>query len=116
MAILFGGHEHEHCDCPRMDGCPCPEHGRRAAHTLEFLHHDEECEDKREVQCRTNETLGDLYCGILETRIGPLYGKRHRAEVEFCFDTGAHDIEHAFLLCRYTVASTIASADGVRKT
>jgi hypothetical protein len=72
IALLFGKHEHEHCDCPRTDGCPCPEHGRRGWHTVEFLQGDEQCEDKRELQCKTSETCADLYCGILDTRIGPL--------------------------------------------
>jgi Tc toxin complex TcA C-terminal TcB-binding domain len=105
MAILFGKHEHEDCDCPRSEGCPCPEHGRRACHIVEFIQVDEDCEKKREVQCRTSETCSDLYCGILDTRIGPLGGKRHHAEIEFRFDTESRDIEHVYLLCRYRIAS-----------
>jgi hypothetical protein len=113
VAIFFGKEEHEDCDCPKPDGCPCPEHGRRASYTVEFSGEgEEECENRREILCRLSEPCSDLYCGIVDTHIGPIGGKRHHAEIEFRFRAGAEEIEHIFLLCRYTVGGCGCDACG----
>jgi hypothetical protein len=104
MAIVFDRHEHEDCDCPRSEGCPCPEHGRRASCTVEFSHDDAECENRRDIPCRRSETPSDLYCGLVETRLGPIGGERRHSEVGFRFECGAAGIEHVYLLCRYSIA------------
>jgi hypothetical protein len=103
MAILFDEHGHEGCACPTSPGCPCPEHGWRAVRTVQFIDRDAECERRREIQCRTRDNCSALYCGVLDTRIGPIGGRRHHAEIEVGFDAWAVGVEHAFLLCRYAV-------------
>lgn len=82
MAFFFGKEDHEDCDCSE-DG-------------------EEECENRREIHCRLSDPCYDLYCGIVDTHIGPIGGKRHHAEIEFRFCARAEEIEHIFLLCRYT--------------
>ena len=105
MAILFGTHEHDDCDCPNSEGCPCPEPGGPACRVIEFSHGDEERDGKRKIQCRASEEWPDLYCGIFNTQIGPLAGRGQHAEVEFRFGAEAGKVERIFLLCRYSIKS-----------
>ena len=54
MAFFFGKEDHEDCDCSE-DG-------------------EEECENRREIHCRLSDPCYDLYCGIVDTHIGPIGG------------------------------------------
>lgn len=106
MAILFSGYG-EDCHCPKIEGCPCPEHGKPAQRIVEYLPRDQrrggEC--KTVVSCFASDEWPDLYCGFFDTHVGPLSGNGPRHEFEFRFAEEGCKIEQVFLLCRYSLKS-----------
>ena len=124
MAIFFSSREHEECGCPKIEGCPCPEHGRPASRIVEFSrirehrdrgrdrrdhdhhnndHHNNDRECELIVSCMANDEWPDLYCGMFDSGVGPLGGDCHRREVEFRFPDCCGEVERVFLLCRYSL-------------
>jgi hypothetical protein len=107
MAILFDTRTHDDCGCPEIQGCPCPEPGEPACRVVEFSEghedRDDECVRKLSVCCPVSDQCPDLYCGIFDTHVGPLGSNSHRREVGFRFPAGTGEVEHVFLLCRYTL-------------
>jgi len=112
MAILFDVHGEKDCDCPEIGDCPCSKAGEPACRVVEFSlghenhgreNHDDERDCELRVPCLASDSCTDLYCGIFDTRLGPLGEKSHRHEAEFRFLAGTGEVEHVFLLCRYTL-------------
>jgi Tc toxin complex TcA C-terminal TcB-binding domain len=112
VAILLGTDEYEDCNCPKSEGCPCPEPGEPARQIIEFVHGDEECDCEPKILCRASEEWPDLYCGIFNTHIGPLGGKGHHAEVELRFHAATMEIEQIYLLCHYMIRSCAEAGRG----
>jgi Tc toxin complex TcA C-terminal TcB-binding domain len=110
LAILLSTDEYEDCNCPKSEGCPCPEHGEPACRIIEFAHGDEECDCERKVLCRASDEWPDLYCGIFDTRIGPLGGRGHHAEAEFRFHAATGEVEHVYLFCHVRTQSRLAGS------
>ena len=102
MTVVLAMDECEGCECPTSQGCPCPEHGRRASCTVEIVDGDKECEEASTVYCRRSDDPSNLYCGVAEIMIGPIGRKRRPAEIEFRFAKECCNIEQIFLLCRYS--------------
>jgi Tc toxin complex TcA C-terminal TcB-binding domain len=129
MAILFAMRG-EDCRCPKIEGCPCPEHGRPATRIVEYLppsdhrkedyrkedyrkedrhkadHHKEDHKQDEcltDVSCYATDKWPDLYCGFVDTRVGPLAGNGRRRKLEFRFPEDGCQVERVFLLCRYSL-------------
>ncbi|MGA2167154.1 MAG: neuraminidase-like domain-containing protein [Terracidiphilus sp.] len=102
MAILFSGPDHEICNRPKAEECPCPQEGRPDCRVLEFTRG---CHDRHEkplhVSCIASEEWPDLYCGVFDTEVGPLGRTSEQSEVGFRFPAEIGEVERVFLLCRY---------------
>lgn len=61
---------------------------------------DNDCE--RSVSCVASAAWPDLYCGMFETRVGPVGRGRHRA-VEFRFPCRVGEVKRFYMLLRYTL-------------
>ncbi len=99
LALLFERPEHCGCECPSE--CPCCSDPSAAHHELVLRRRDE---DERRFECVVSDEWPTLYHGIVDGLcIGPLAGRRERAEATLWFPERLERIEAAYLLCRYTL-------------
>ena len=103
ITILFGG-LHDHLpERLQTQECPCPEPGILAHRDIAFVHeHEHEHHGEKIVRCFAGKSWPDLYCGMVDTDVGPLGSDRCRAPIAFRLP---HDqrLERVFLLCRYSL-------------
>jgi len=99
--VVFATEDDDDCACPRTEGCPCPEHGKRSSAILNFCTRGEDHEREGEIRCVASETFGGLYCGVFDARLGPLGGRNHHADVQFHLHQHCCEIKRLYLLCRY---------------
>jgi hypothetical protein len=103
ILVVFAIEDDDDCACPRTEGCPCPEHGKRSSGLLNFCIRGDDHEREGEIRCVANETFGGLYCGAFDARLGPLGERNHHPEVEFHLHRHFCELKRFYLLCRYLI-------------
>ena len=113
MALLFNACADECDDRRTCVECPCPEERGPACRVVEFSHGSrDEPEDPERVSCVASDEWPELYCGLINRRIGPLgrWGGVPN-DVRFRFPAGIGELERVFLLCRYERSPNHCSDD-----
>jgi hypothetical protein len=101
MMVLFKTRADEHVDCLTSE-CLCPRAGPAACRAIECSRGSRDRPDDSEhVPFVASEDSPDLYCGIFDTRVGPLGRPGERDDVTFRFPAGIGELECVYLLCRY---------------
>jgi Tc toxin complex TcA C-terminal TcB-binding domain len=100
IAVVFGAHDGSHCAPPEEAGCPCPSSCEPAAHEITVAAGREDTRTVTDVRCVAGLHWPGMYCGMLDTRLGPL-GRDHGRELELRFPHDAGRLDQVFLLCRY---------------
>jgi receptor-binding and translocation channel-forming TcA subunit of Tc toxin/ABC toxin-like protein len=116
IAIVFGTSGGRPCRCPDSSDCPCPMVHQPAESEIDYVpSRDDDDRDKRseredkddrvgtDVRCFAGVVCPGLYCGIIDTRLGPVGEDGHGSWFELRLPAGADRNEHMFLLCRYRV-------------
>ena len=111
IAILFGGLDRHEAERLQTQECPCPEPGVLAHRDIAF-DQDHEHRGKKIVRCFAGRSWPDLYCGMVDTDIGPLGLDGRSAEIAFRLPLGQR-LERVFLLCRYLLGKHWHGPGGV---
>ena len=101
MAVVFGPAHDKPCGCVNTADCPCPAPHEAAAREIGFIHGHHDAGEEADVRCFADEKWRGLYCGVFDTRLGPLGGDARRTEFELRFPVDTGRLERMFLLCRY---------------
>jgi Tc toxin complex TcA C-terminal TcB-binding domain len=119
MAVVFSTSCGAPCDCPNVAECPCPTGHQPAEREVDFVSHreDDDRDDRHDqrvegdydceeidVRCFAGEEAHGWYCGVVDTRLGPLAEDHRGSEFELRFPADTGRLEHTFLLCRYRVS------------
>jgi hypothetical protein len=101
LAIVFGPAHDAPCGCVDIAEFPCPPPCEAAVREIGFIDGHDEAREEADVRCFAGEKWPGLYCGVFDTRLGPLGedGRPDEFELRFPEDTGR--LERMFLLCRY---------------
>jgi hypothetical protein len=116
IAIVFGTSGGRPCRCPDSSDCPCPRVHQPAESEIDYVpSRDDDDRDERneredkddrvgtDVRCFAGVVCPGLYCGIIDTRLGPVSEDGHGSWFELRLPADADRYEHMFLLCRYRV-------------
>ena len=101
MAVVFGPSGGPRC--PGAADCPCPAPHGQATQQIDFTEGRGEAPEHRDVRCFADARWPGLYCGVFDTRLGPLAEDQHGSEFELRFPADTGRPERMFLLCRYRV-------------
>jgi hypothetical protein len=107
IAVVFGTCGDERCESATGDDCPCPPRRDAAERQIEFIQAGGESRSVTDVRCFAGERWPGMYCGLVDTDLGPLDGDRRGREFELRFPGDTGQLERVFLLCRYRVDSTV---------
>jgi Tc toxin complex TcA C-terminal TcB-binding domain len=103
MAVVFGPCGEARDDCPGGADCPCPQPHRPAAQEIGFTEGHGAAHGQTDVRCFADAGWPGLYCGVFDTRLGPLAEGQQGSDWELRFPAATGRPERMFLLCRYRV-------------
>jgi hypothetical protein len=107
-ALVFRSASRHAEECGESEQCPCPEPRVHDCHEVKLTAGEridgEECKRAEGyLQCRASAELEHLYAGELRERLGNIGPERPGVEVKLHFHPDVGDLEHAYLLFRYSV-------------
>ena len=102
IAVIFGASDTARCGCPGGGECPCPRPCEAAVQEVDYTSFRDDDDEHADVRCFADHERPGLYCGVFDTRLGPLT-EGHGGEFELRFPADTGRPERMFLLCRYRV-------------
>jgi hypothetical protein len=105
IALMFAVPRKREHTC-EVEQCPCPEPKVRDCHDVVFIKR-ERCEDEYAetiVPCVATRDWPDLYCGVLDARMGPIGRDDEWAEAKIRFQGEIDAVPYVYMFCRYAVA------------
>lgn len=108
LVLLFAAGETPGSECGHCAECACAEDRPIARHRLAFASGGDQCGGGHRgteigFDCVATEEWPHLYCGGVETPLGPIVGFGRHHEARFRFPADLCDVRQVFLFCHYRV-------------